>query len=138
MSDNPPSGLAAVKATNIAVVAAKDLPDLLTKLNTVNPALYAQLTGTLATYAKSAAAPAVGLVVGEIVAKGVDALGVTWTADTTALVTNLILVVGAAGAAAINHWFSKRPANTAVATTETQPIAVANAPLPVSAIGDPK
>ncbi len=44
-------------ATDKAVAAAKDAPELVSILQTANPALYAKLTGSLATYSKSDTAP---------------------------------------------------------------------------------
>lgn len=107
-------------ATDEAVTAAKNAPQLLTILEDVNPALYAQLLGSAATYSKSAAAPVVGVAVGALVARFGLACTATvttacWTQGTVDTVTDLCVAAGAALGALVMHWISKAPARAVAA-----------------------
>ena len=106
-----------VIATDQAVAAAKDAGELLSTLETANPALYAQLFGSLATYGKSAAAPLVGSLLGALVAH--YGLGPYVTADTLNLATEALVGVGTGAGAIVMHWISKKPAR-ALQTPTTQ------------------
>lgn len=112
--------------TDEAVAAAKNAPELLTFLQTMNPALYAQLTGSLGTYGKSAAAPVVGAIVGAVVAHyGIACTtAVTtgcWSADFIGYVTDSLVLAGTAAGALVMHWVSKSPARAAVNSAPAAP-----------------
>jgi len=120
----PPVQSATTALTNAAIAVAQAAPGLLTTLQTVNPALAAQLTGSLATYSKSAAAPIVGLVVGAVVAHFGLACSATtvaaagcWSPDTINLVTEICCAAGTGIGALAMHWLSKAPARSVLAET---------------------
>jgi hypothetical protein len=93
--------------TDQAVAFAADGAKLITNLQTANPALYAQLVGSVATYGKSAAAPLVGSLLGLAVARW--GLQPYVTADTLSLATNALVGLGTAVGALIMHWWAKAP-----------------------------
>lgn len=113
--------VATTPASN-AVAIAKGGAQLVSLVQTADPALYAQLVGSVTTYAKSAGAPLVGAAVGLLVAK----LGVASivTPDLQALLTDALMAVGTAAGAAAMHWLSKAPGR-----------ALQAAPSPVTPVG---
>ena len=78
------------KAENAAVREAKDLPDLLRRLEAVNPALAAQLVG------KSLAASRTpwGTLLLPVVAYLAARYGLGWTPDIDALVAGIAVLIG--------------------------------------------
>ena len=94
--------------TNAAINAAESGAALLNNLQTADPALYAQLVGSVATYGKSAAAPLVGSLLGLFVAH--YGLGPYVTPDTLTFLTDALVGLGTVAGAAIMHWLSKAPA----------------------------
>ena len=122
---------ATLAATNEAVAVAKGLAEAISAFETANPALYAQLVGSLGTYGKSAAAPVIGLIVGAEVARLGLACGAAvttgcWSADTVQTVTLVCCAAFSAAGAALMHWMSKSPAR-----------AVLNASAPADATSKP-
>ena len=116
----PPEAAPGVKATNAAISLARNAPELLAGLQAVNPAVAAQLTGTVATYSRSASAPLVGAAVGWIAAHfglmcSAAAAANCWTADTVTTVTALCVAAGTSLSALGMHWLSKAPTRALVA-----------------------
>jgi hypothetical protein len=103
----PNSAGAPTTSTDQAFALAEDGAMFLSQIETTNPALYAQLVGSLATYGKSAAAPVVGSVLGLLVAH--YGLGPYVTADTLSFLTDALVGLGTAGGAMLMHWIGKAP-----------------------------
>lgn len=116
MNDNIPT---TATATDNVIAVVKDGNQLVAALQTVNPALYAQIVGTLGTYSKSAAAPLVGSALGLLVAH--YGLGSYLSAETLSLLTDLLVAAGTAAGAAAMHWWSKRPGRALAAPTQGSP-----------------
>ena len=106
-----PTPTATTAATNDVIKVARDAPELLAGFQAANPALAAQLTGSLATYLKSGGAPLVGTAIGYLVAH--YALG--WSQGDIDLATEICCAIGAAVVSAANHWWSKAPARAMLA-----------------------
>jgi hypothetical protein len=116
----PPEAAAEVKATNTAISFARNAPELLDGLKAANPAMAAQLTGTVATYSKSGAAPLVGSIVGWLAAHfalmcSSAVASNCWTQDTVNIVTALCIAAGTSLFALGMHWWSKAPTRALVA-----------------------
>jgi len=90
-----------------AVAVARSGAELVQTLQREDPALYAQLVGSLSTYSKSAAAPIVGSLLGLVVAH--YGLGPYLGTETLNLLTEALVGLGMAAGAAFMHWFGKRP-----------------------------
>ena len=105
--------------TDQAVALAKDGAQMVASFETVNPALYAQLVGSLATYGKSAAAPLVGSALGALVAH--YGLGPFVTADTLTLLTEVLVAIGTSAGALVMHWFGKAPGRALAAGVAVTP-----------------
>lgn len=108
--------------TDQAVDDARGFAQAVSFLQTDNPALAAQITGSLSTYGKSALAPIIGGGVGLIVAHyglscGSQPTAGCWSPDLINQVTDAIVLVCASGAAAVMHWLSKAPARAAIAAS---------------------
>ena len=110
--------------TDRAVALAKNGAEFVAMAQTVDPALYAQLVGSLATYGKSAAAPLVGSLLGLLVAR--YGLGSYVTPDTLNLLTEALVAAGTAAGAAAMHWISKSPGRK-LATPASPPAAAPTA-----------
>lgn len=104
-----PTPAAQTRLTDAAVNAATTGAELLQNLQTNDPALYQQLTGSLATYGKSAAAPLVGSLLGLLIAH--YGLGPYMTPDALNLLTEALVAIGTGAGALIMHWIGKRPGN---------------------------
>lgn len=113
-------------ATNTAMNAARDLPDAIAKLEKVDPALAAQLTGSLATYFKAGASPVAAGVAGWLVGQAVGAAGLAcsaavttscWSPEFQSAASNVLALVFTAAGALVMHWWSKAPARAVVAGT---------------------
>jgi hypothetical protein len=116
--------------TDKAVSAARGFAQLTTTLETNNPALASQLTGSLATYAKSGIAPIVGGVLGLAVAHyglscATPPAPGCWTPDLINQVSEAIALVCAGGASLIMHWVGKAPTRAAIAASTSAPPAAA-------------
>lgn len=96
-----------VKATNNVIAVVQTGSQLVAALETANPALYAQLVGSLSTYSRSALAPFAGLLVGWAVAHW--GLSPYLGTETQEILTNALACVGASAAALGMHWIGKRP-----------------------------
>jgi hypothetical protein len=121
MSGTDPAIKQEVVATNNVVAFARNGAELVDGFATANPALYAQLVGSLSTYSKSAAAPIVGSLIGLLAAK--YGLGPYLSTETVNLLTELLVGAGTVAGAAFMHWYGKRPGRelaAAPATTTTQ------------------
>jgi hypothetical protein len=103
-----------------AVAVAKEGSHFVALVQTADPALYAQLVGSLATYSKSAAAPLVGSVLGLLVAK--YGLGPYVTPDILNLATEALVAIGVSAGAAAMHWLSKAPGRALQASSPSQGI----------------
>lgn len=121
----PPDPVAA--ATTAAIDIARDAPTLVAGLEASNPAMAAQLTGSLATYAKSGAAPIVGMIVGTLAAHYglactavTAATGACWSQEVINNVTYALIGLGASAGALVMHWISKWPARRVLAATTVQ------------------
>ena len=106
-----------VPATNIpptnaseAVNIAKDGAEFVALVQSSDPALYAQLVGSLATYGKSAAAPLLGSLLGLLIAK--YGLQPYVTADMINLLTEALVAAGTGIGALVMHYLSKAPGRT--------------------------
>ena len=125
MTTNTP---AQIHATNEAVAVAKGAAEAISAFETANPALYAQMVGSLGSYSKSAAAPVIGLVVGAEVAHLGLACGAAvttgcWSADTVQTVTLVCCAAFSAAGAALMHWMSKSPARAVLNAAAPAPAA---------------
>lgn len=107
----PPQQQAA--QTTAAVAIAQDGAQLLSAFQIANPPLYAQMVGSLATYAKSASAPLVGSLLGLLVAH--YGLGPYVTPDILNLATEGLVALGTGTGALAMHWWSKSPARALLA-----------------------
>lgn len=117
--------------TNIASSVALDFPEIVAGLEQVNPGIADQLKGSWQTYAKSGAAPVVGMLVGAAAAHyGLAcAPGTTtacWSPDFVNQVTLALIAVGTSAGALVMHWISKFPARKVLAST---PVVVPAAPV---------
>jgi hypothetical protein len=111
----PPNTVAQIAATNAAVAAAQGAAEAINAFETANPALYAQMVGSLGTYGKSALTPAIsGLIGGAVTHYGLSCGAVVtagcWSADNVQLATLAVTAVCSAIGAAVMHWISKSPA----------------------------
>ena len=124
----PATQAATVHAADVNAVVnlARTLPEQITRLEAVDPALAAQLTGSLATYLKSGASPVAGAVAGWFVGQAVGYFGLACTATVTTAcwspgfvdgVANALAVAGTALGALVMHYISKAPARAVVAAT---------------------
>lgn len=109
--------------TNQVIEVVKAGSDLVDGLKTANPALYAQLVGTLATYGKSAAAPLVGSALGALIAH--YGLGPYVTPDLLTFATDALVALGTTAGALVMHWWGKRPGRALAAMPPTAPKAAA-------------
>jgi hypothetical protein len=121
MSGTQPAAKPEVVATNNVIAVVQDGNELISALQTANPALYAQLVGSLSTYGKSAAAPIVGSLIGLLAAK--YGLGPYLSTETVNLLTELLVGAGTVVGAAFMHWYGKRPGRELAAAppTTTEP-----------------
>ena len=125
MSGTAPSVIDA--ATTNAIKLARNAPELLAGFQAANPALAAQFTGSLATYRNSIFAPVAGFVVGAaMVHIGISTCSATvttscWTPEFMGYVTDGVGALLAAGAAGINHWWSKSPARKLLSANQKPP-----------------
>lgn len=112
--------------TDVAVSVAQNGAQLLSAFQVANPALYAQLVGSLATYGKSAAAPLLGSLLGLLVAH--YGLGPYVTPDILTLTTEALVALGTGIGAIVMHWWSKWPGRAL--QTPAVPVAMIPAPSP--------
>ena len=96
-------------------------------LETTDPALAAQQTGSVATYGKSVGGSAGGVILALLLSKMVAHFGVACSATATInclspddiqVMTYVLMTVGAAGFAALMHWIGKAPARAALAAAK--------------------
>jgi|SRR6185437_4068040 len=114
--------------TDQAIEVSRDGAKLIANLQTADPALYAQLVGSLATYGKSASAPVVGALIGALVARyGLGCTNPTatncFTPDTVNLLTEVIVGAGTALGAVVMHWIGKIPGRKLAAGVPVAPSA---------------
>jgi hypothetical protein len=107
--ENGVSGTQPTAATpaDSAVAIAKNGAQLVAILQQADPALYAQLVGSLATYSKSAAAPLIGAGLGLGIAK--LGIGSYVTPEIQNLLTEALVALGTGAGAVVMHWWSKGP-----------------------------
>jgi hypothetical protein len=117
-----------VTVTDRAVAAARSGAQLLANFQQVNPALAEQLTGSVATYSKSGAAPLVGAAIGWgaahyglMCSASTAAVAGCWTDATVTLVTAICIAAGTALSAGGMHWLAKAPARAALASSPAPP-----------------
>jgi hypothetical protein len=114
--------------TDQAIEVSRDGAKLIANLQTADPALYAQLVGSLMTYAKSGAAPVVGAFVGVIVAHWglactATAVNGCFTPDMVNMITYAIVGAGTALGAVVMHWIGKIPGRKLAAGVPVAPSA---------------
>jgi hypothetical protein len=123
--------------TDQAVDDARGFAQAVSFFQTDNPALAAQITGSLSTYAKSGAAPIVGAILGWAVphyglACSVPPTPGCWSPDLINQVSEVAGLVCASAASLVMHWLSKAPARAAIAASPppAPPVATMKGPTP--------
>lgn len=117
VAETPVTASTKTRTADTAIAISRTLAATVDEWQATNPALAAQVTGSLATYLKSGVAP----VVGSFVGYGAAHLGLMCTAATIAnsgcwsqgtidLVTEILVMAGTGIGALIMHWHSKAPA----------------------------
>jgi hypothetical protein len=118
-SPAPFSSVTAAKTTptvNAAISAARDLPDLVNRLQEADPGLASQLEGTTLLASKSPLGTVIGLGVGWAVAHfglacsaATVAVSGCWSQNTIDITTGVLCVVGTAVGAYVMRMFTKTP-----------------------------
>jgi hypothetical protein len=129
-SPAPFSSVTAAKTTpavNAAIGAARDLPDLVNRLQVVDPGLATQLEGHALIYSKTM----YGQILAPIITLVVTKFGLGWDANTCELATGIVIMIGGVAfrwftTSPISGWFSK-------GATPAQQIGVPTVPPPAPA-----
>lgn len=103
-----------VVATNNVIAVVQNSAEFFEGIKAANPALYNQMVGSLSTYGKSAAAPAIGSLLG--LAAAYWGLSPYLSAETLNLLTEVLILIGTSAGAIFMHWWGKRPGRELAAT----------------------